>query len=260
MDASWIVRLEGIYFSYGRQWVLEDINLEINRGDFIAIFGPNGGGKTTLLKIILGLLRPHKGRVRYNFKRGPSSAIGYLPQHIIRNSIPMKVIDVVLSGLISPSTWGFRHSREEIERAEMALEKVDMLRYRDMPLRGLSGGEMQRVFMARALVSGPELLVLDEPTSNIDPGGRFCFYDFLSTLGEDITVLMVSHDLSLSVTRVNRIACVNRQLIVSSSGEFTREMLALIYGVHQNHSCPVSPYYRDGRVPFARGIGGDKLS
>ncbi len=255
MERDWIVKVKGVYFSYGGEWVLEDINLDIYRGDFVAVFGPNGGGKTTLLKIILGLLSPHRGEVSYNFRR--NSSIGYLPQHLPRRSVPLKVIDLVLSGLVSPKKWGFWYKKEEIKKAETALERVDMLKYRDISLKELSGGQMQRVFMARALVSDPELLVLDEPTSNIDPGGRFCFYDFLSTLGPDITVLMVSHDLSLSVTRVNRIACVNKRLIVSSSGEFTKEMLGLIYGIHQNHSCPVSPYYRDGKIPLARQMGGD---
>ncbi len=255
MDSDWIVRVKGVYFSYGGDWILEDINLEIIRGDFWAIFGPNGGGKTTLLKIILGLLSPQRGEILYNFKS--SFSIGYLPQNFPRRAIPMKVIDLVLSGLISPHKWGFWHKKDEIKKAEAVLDRVDMLKYRDMPLREISGGQMQRVFMARALISDPELLVLDEPTSNIDPGGRFCFYDFLSTLGKDITVVMVSHDLSLSVTRVNKIACVNKRLVISSSGAFTKEMLGLIYGIHQNHSCPVSPYYRDGRIPFSRQMKGD---
>ncbi len=124
-----------------------------------------------------------------------------------------------------------------------------MLEYKDCSIKELSGGQLQRVYLARALISEPELLILDEPTSNIDPQARFCFYDFLGKLGSDITLVMVSHDLSLSVTKINKIACVNKRLIVSPVVGFNKEMLSLIFGEHLNHSCPVTPYYMDGELP-----------
>jgi len=243
-----IVELEGVYYSYGGKWVLEDINLKIGRGDFLAIFGPNGGGKTTLLKIILGLLKPQKGKVRYNF-RGMGKPIGYLPQITYKGTFPIKVIDLVLMGLVTPKKWGFWKKKDEVKKAEDALEKVNMLKYKNWPIKELSGGQLQRVFLARALVSNPELLILDEPTSNIDPQAKFCFYEFLGQLNSNITLVMVSHDLSLSVAKINKIACVNKRLIVSDSIEFSQEMLGLIYGVHSNHSCPVTPYYQEGEFP-----------
>ncbi len=254
MENDNIVELRGIYFSYNRDWVLEDINLSIERGDFLAIFGPNGGGKTTLLKIILGLLRPQKGRILYNFKK-KGRPIGYLPQIHGKGHFPIKVIDLVLMGLVSPKKWGFWNKKNEIKKAEEVLDRVDMLPYKDYSINDLSGGQLQRVFLARALVSDPELLVLDEPTSNIDPQAKFCFYEFLGELNSDITLVMVSHDLSLSVARINKIACVNKKLILSNSIEFNQEMLGLIYGVHLNHTCPVTPYYQEGEVPVIGGIG-----
>ncbi len=249
MNKKNIVELEGVYYSYNGSWVLEDVNLEIEHGDFLAIFGPNGGGKTTLLKIIMGILRPKKGKVSYNFKKGKRS-IGYLPQSHLKGNFPMKVIDLVLMGLVGPDKWGFWHSKKDINRAEKALDMVDMLRYRDFSINRLSGGELQRVYLARALISEPELLILDEPTSNIDPQARFCFYDFLGKLDSKLTLVMVSHDLSLSVAKINKIACVNKRLVVSDSMGFNKDMLSLIYGEHLNHTCPVTPYYERGKFPL----------
>ncbi|GAB6887340.1 metal ABC transporter ATP-binding protein [Desulfothermus okinawensis JCM 13304] len=245
---DYIVKLEEVFFTYGGNFVLEDVNLSIEHGDFLAIFGPNGGGKTTLLKLILGLIKPTKGTISYNFKK-KGRPIGYLPQTHYRGDFPIKVIDLVLMGLVTSKKWGFWFSKKQRSKAEKTLELVDMLEYKDCSIKELSGGQLQRVYLARALISEPELLILDEPTSNIDPQARFCFYDFLGKLGSDITLVMVSHDLSLSVTKINKIACVNKRLIVSPVVGFNKEMLSLIFGEHLNHSCPVTPYYMDGELP-----------
>ncbi len=246
MAGEKIIELKDVFFSYGKEWVLENINLCINKGDCIAVFGPNGGGKTTLLKILLGLLKPQKGKVIYHKK----CEIGYLPQ-IQRNiHFPIKVIELVLMGLANSKKIGFLNKRKDIEKAEQALKRVDMEKFKDATIHELSGGQLQRVYLARALVSDPEVLVLDEPTSNIDVQARFCFYEFLEKLGNDMTLIMVSHDLSLSVTRINKIACVNKRLIISDTLNFNRDMLRLIYGEHLDHNCPVTPYFEVGKVPF----------
>lgn len=253
MHREKIIELKNVFFSYGKEWVLEDINISINKGDCIAVFGPNGGGKTTLLKILLGLLKPQKGEVVY-YKR---CGVGYLPQIQRRVHFPIKVIELVLMGLTHPKKIGFSFKNQEVERAKQALRMVDMERFKDANIHELSGGQLQRVYLARALVSEPEILVLDEPTSNIDVQAKFCFYEFLERLSGDITFVMVSHDLSLSVTKINKIACVNKRLIVSDSLTFSKEMLKLIYGEHISHRCPITPYYEIGKVPFInkeRGI------
>jgi len=248
MDKNVIVELKNVYYTYGGDWALENINLSIHHGDFLAIFGPNGGGKTTLLKLILGLLKPNKGKILYNFKK-KGRPIGYLPQTQFKEDFPIKVIDLVLMGLITKKSWGFWFSKREKQKAEEVLDIVDMLKYKNYPIKDLSGGQLQRVYLARALVSDPELLILDEPTSNIDPKAKFCLYDFLEKLNSDITLVMVSHDLSLSVTKINKIACVNKRLILSPVVGFNQEMLSLIIGEHLNHSCPVAPYYIEGELP-----------
>jgi zinc transport system ATP-binding protein len=249
---SAILEVRNVTFSYERKPVLEDIHLTVNHGDFLAILGPNGGGKTTLLKIILGLLKPDKGAVRVWGRRGGQreQIIGYLPQRSSsRVDFPLTALDAVLMGLVASRRRGFFFERKERLRAREALDQVEMGNHEHTPLHQLSGGQRQRVFIARALVSDPELLILDEPTSNIDAQGKFCFYDFLGRLSHSITIIIVSHDVSLSIARLNRIACVNRWLLANSKPEITKEMLELLYGTHDSHTCPMTQYFQAGSLP-----------
>ncbi len=247
-----LIELRDVTFYYGKRIVLEDINFIINEGDFWAVIGPNGGGKTTLLKIILGILKPNKGSVIKQVRGHDGCFIGYLPQVNYNNQFPLTVLDAVLMGIISSKHKGFKFSKTEIERAEETLELVQMADFSNRPFKDLSGGQQQRVLIARALISKPKVLLLDEPTSNIDPQSKFCFYDFLSELNSKITIIMVSHDLSLTLAKVTNIACVNRWMI-TSKGEFTKEMYELLYGIHTSHSCPLNQHiYQDSEDIFFR--------
>ncbi len=243
-----IIQLQGVNFFYGNNPVLEGVDLEVSRGEFIAVLGPNGGGKTTLIKLILGLLYPNSGKVSI-FGREPKRVvhrIGYLPQHIeIKEDIPVTVLEIVLMGLVRSGKFGWFYSNKDRELAFNALEKVEMKKYSNCNITSLSGGQKQRVYIARALVSNPDLLVLDEPTSNIDPQGKFCFYEFLTSLSNSETILVVSHDLSITSAGIDSLGCLNKKLLYNPEPKLTQEMFELLYGVHR-HTCPIT---RHGPYP-----------
>ncbi len=242
------VTIRDLNFSYdGVRPILTNVHLTLAKGSFTAIVGPNGSGKTTLLRLILGLLTPDTGIVEVFGKRAGHGTlpIGYVPQYTVsRPDFPITVMEVVLMGL-RPGLRGFVYTKKERDRAAAALHKAgieEALFTRRMDR--LSGGQRQRVLIARALVGNPDLLVFDEPTSNIDPEGRFCFFELMDTLKKSLTIIVVSHDLSIVASRVTDIACVNRRLIHSNKGIFTKEMLSLLYGAHE-HTCPMADYIHD---------------
>ncbi len=236
MKKKAVIEIQDLWFSYNGHLVLKEVDLCVNEGDFIALIGPNGGGKTTLLKLMLGLLRPIRGTVRVlgQSPKYVSSNIGYVPQDIhINLDFPISVQDVVLMGLIK-GRGGWRHySREDREKAREALEKVDIWPFHRRRIRELSGGQRQRVFLARALVSEPKILFLDEPTSNIDTQGQSAFYDLLKELNNYTTILIVSHDLMVLSSYVRSVACISRQLIFHEAPEITKDMIEMAY------HCPV---------------------
>jgi zinc transport system ATP-binding protein len=242
------VAIRDLNFSYdGARPILNNIHLTLAQGSFTAIVGPNGSGKTTLIRLILGLLTPDTGIVEVFGERAGhgSHPIGYVPQYTAsRPDFPVTVMEVVLMGL-RPGLHGFIYSQKERDLAAAALHKAgieESLFTRRMDR--LSGGQRQRVIIARALVGNPDLLVFDEPTSNIDPEGRFCFFELMDRLKSSLTIIVVSHDLSIVASRVTDIACVNKRLIHSTQGVFTREMLSLLYGAHE-HTCPMADYLQD---------------
>lgn len=247
-----VIELENVSFAYGEHRVLEDVDLRIDAGEFVAILGPNGGGKTTLLKIILGLLKPDGGRVLV-FGQEPRKSytrIGYVPQHeLVSPFFPITVLGVVLMGL--GYKHGFFYGRKEKNQAYAALEKVGMHKLAQRRISSLSGGQKQRVLVARALVSEPELLIFDEPTASIDPQGKVCIYELLADLGEGITVLVVSHDLIVASSRISKIAVVNRKIIISPDKNLHKEMLDLLYGIH-DHPCPMGNFI-DGVSSLLKG-------
>ncbi len=246
-----VIELQGVSFAYDEREVLSDVDLKIASGDFMAVIGPNGGGKTTLVKLILGLLAPRTGTVRV-LGSDPVSmrpAVGYVPQHaLVQPSFPVTVHEVVLlglrreGGLLSPRRWPGYRGRDK-KKAMEALRMVDMAELSSRRFDALSGGQKQRVLVARALVSDPALLIFDEPTSNIDPQGKLCLFDLLSNLSASITIVMVSHDLISASTRISSVAVVNRKLIQSTGRELTPSMLELIYGAH-DASCPLDEYIK----------------
>ena len=237
-----IVEIKEVWFAYNGQTVLEDVSLNIQPGDFIAMIGPNGGGKTTLLKLMLGLLKPGKGSIRIlgDSTEKASHHIGYVSQdvHINRN-FPITSIDVVLMGNLKPNRrWG-RSSAQDRREALDALERMEIKEFAESKIGELSGGQRQRVFIARALVTKPKVLLLDEPTASIDAKGQAEFYRLLKELNQDITILVVSHDLVAISTYVKSVACVNKRLHYHHHAEITGEMLEEMYPCTDEDVCPV---------------------
>ncbi len=237
-----IIEIKSLDFAYNGEVVLEDVNLSVRQKDFVAIIGPNGGGKTTLLKLILGLLTPAKGTVRVDGKspQEASPCIGYVPQDVHMNrSFPITATDVVLMGKLDPKKRLSRRSAVNRREAMAALERMEMAAHADRKIGMLSGGQRQRVFIARALITKPKLLILDEPTASIDTKGQADFYRLLRELNQDITILVVSHDL-LAISRyVKSVACVNKKLHFHDQTEITGDMLEIMYPCTVDEVCPV---------------------
>jgi zinc transport system ATP-binding protein len=228
------VEIDSLWVYYNNTPVLEDISVSINLHEFVSVIGPNGGGKTTLLRVILGLIRPQKGEVTVlgTAPRPGSGSIGYLPQYIsFDTSFPISIFDVVKMGRYTHPLA--RYTEQDTEKVKQSLERVGMLDFMHRQIGTLSGGELQRVFLARALVRAPQLLLLDEPTANIDPEMRTSFYDLLHELKEDMTIIMVTHDVSIASSYVDSIACLNKRLFYHGSTEGALGKLEDVYG------CPV---------------------
>ena len=228
------VEIEDVSVKFNKHPVLQDINLSIGINDFLAIIGPNGGGKSTLLKIILGLIKVDQGRVNVfgEHPGHPSNPIGYLPQHVSFDpDFPINVFETVLSGRYH----GFfkNYSDEDREKASKALDEVGMFKLKDRQMSQLSGGQMQRVFIARAIVREPKLLLLDEPMASIDPEMQNSFYNLLSKLRERMAIVLVSHDVGAVSAHVENIACLNKKLYYHGAVENAAEPLEKMY------KCPI---------------------
>lgn len=218
--------------------VLEAINLDLVEKDFLGLIGPNGGGKSTLLKVILGLIKSDRGEVRI-LGLSPQEArgnVGYMPQKTLFDpSFPVKAFDVVLMGRYSRAGLLKRYSQADRAAALQALEAVGMAGFCEREIGSLSGGEQQRVFIARSLVSEPKLLLLDEPTAGVDATQEKEFYDLLCRLNRKrgIAIVLVSHDITAISKYVNKIACLNQRLYYHGSKELTNEDIEKAYG------CPI---------------------
>lgn len=247
-----VVDITDLWFSYKGQQVLQDIQLTVKKGDFVTIIGPNGGGKTTLVKLILGLLKPSKGTVRVNgVEPGENGAvIGYVPQYIKHSfNFPASVMDVVLMGRYNPKKRLFFHNKKEDKQVALeTLEKLGMKGLAGRKISDLSGGQRQRVLIARALVTEPELLVLDEPTASLDTKGQTDFFDLLKTLNEELTIIVVSHDLLVVSAYAKSIACVNKRLHYHSSVGSTGELMDAFYSCSVEEVCPVDHVMRGARL------------
>ncbi|MFO7754326.1 MAG: ABC transporter ATP-binding protein [Desulfobacteraceae bacterium] len=237
-----VVKMENVCFSYNGNPVLEDVNLVIGKGDLLAVIGPNGGGKTTLLKLIMGFLKPDSGRISV-MGRQPSrvaAQIGYVPQNVhINNSFPITVMDVVLMGRLGIDGKLRRFSGKSRKKAYQALEQMDIAGYAESKIGHLSAGQRQRVLIARALVTEPALMLLDEPTASIDTGGQVEFYKLLNRMDRDMTVVVVSHDLLVISNYVQSVACVNRTLHYHDDSVVTGNMLDTMYSCSADGICPV---------------------
>ena len=231
-----IVSIHNLWAGYDNESVLEDINLVIKENDFIGLIGPNGGGKTTLVKVILGLLQPSRGEILIMGKSVVEGRkrIGYVPQVVeYDRQFPISVWDVVRMGRLGRGCLFRRYSSEDDDMAASVLQQVDMLQYKNRSIGDLSGGQRQRVYFARALVSEPALLLLDEPTSSVDPQVSESIFDLLDRLNETVTILIISHDMSAISSYVKTVGCLNRRLFYHGEMELTQEMLAAAY------HCPV---------------------
>lgn len=221
-----------VSFSYGVAPVLQDVSFAIRKGDTTCIVGPNGGGKTTILKLALGLIRPQQGEIFLLGSSPPVNAtrVGYAPQYIHYDPrFPMTVIDIVLTGRLGKELR-IRYSRTDKEMAEYALEQVGLLEKKSVPFGSLSGGQRQRVLLARALASEPELLLLDEPTSNVDVASEIQFQDVLERIKKHTTLVLVTHDLAFVSGLTTSVLCVNRRVLSHSTGELSEEVLREMYG------------------------------
>lgn len=206
-----ILELKNISFQYEKQNVLENINLDILNNDFLAIIGPNGGGKSTLLKLILGLLKTKDGKIVKHLK---NDSIGYVPQNTNLNiDFPITALEVVLMGHIGNKKRLFGYSKEDISCAMSSLEKVSMQNHANSKIGDLSGGQRQRVFIARALCSNPKAMLLDEPTASIDVKGQKDIYELLRELNKSIAIVVVSHDISVLLNYAKNVAHVNKNMV-----------------------------------------------
>lgn len=225
-----LIEIKDVFAAYQKQIVLRDVSLSIYDRDFIGIIGPNGGGKTTLLKVILGILKPLKGSVEYTLDR---SEIGYLPQgNQVDEKFPITVREVIASGLEHGLKLGRRIGNSEKNRLENVLETVGLKAIQSKPIGELSGGEMQRTMLGRAIISSPRLLVLDEPDTHVDNRFEMELYQLLKELNDHMTILLVSHDVGTITPYIKTIACVNGDLHYHTSNEISEEQLKV-------YNCPI---------------------
>lgn len=227
------IEVENLSFAYDGSPVLRNVSLHIADRDFACIVGPNGGGKTTLLKLLLGLLQPQRGRVRV-LGVSPERArtrVGYMPQHAqLDPQFPVTVSEVVLMGRLGLTRWIGPFRRRDREAADAALKQVDLHDLRSRAFSQLSGGQRQRALIARAIVCEPRLLLLDEPTANLDPGVEDELQDLLRELNRRMTVVIVSHDVGFVSKNVNTVVCVNRDVKVHCADRLTGDVFRELYG------------------------------
>lgn len=244
MNTNPVAVLKDVFFAYDKEPVLENVNLVIKESEFASIVGPNGGGKSTLLKLLLGILHPDSGELKV-FGKAPEKTrhrIGYMPQHVqFDMQFPVTVMEVVLMGRLGRSRWG-RYSKTDREIAHTSLEEVNMANMAKRPFSDLSGGQRQRVLIARALSCEPDLLLLDEPTANIDPGVEEALFEILKTLNKRMAILFATHDIGFVSQTVKSVICVNRCVVVHPTSELTGDIIKDIYGgeicmIRHDHRC-----------------------
>ncbi len=231
------VQINNLWVQLEDTLVLEDISLKVEDGEFFGIIGPNGGGKTTLLKTILGLITPVKGTIKL-FGQLPGKArdlVGYVPQYTrYDKDFPINVWDVVLMGRLAKGRYRPWYTKVDKEAARSALNKVDMYDFKNRHIDKLSGGQKQRIFIARALASEPKILLLDEPTASVDKPIQKGIYDLLKKLNKHMTIIIVTHDIGVISSYVDKVVCLNRRMFTHDDDrELSKETLEAAY------QCPV---------------------
>ena len=230
-----IISLSKINFSYSGPQALSDVSLDVAEGEFIGIVGPNAGGKTTLLKIILGLLTPDSGQVLISGHHPKKSRtdVGYVPQYPrFSRDFPITVEEVVLSGRLGKSSMFGGYSRQDRDVASSMMAETEIGHLADRMLSTLSGGQLQRVLVARALTCEPRILILDEPTANIDMRVESDIFDLLRILNQRMTILVVSHDVAFISQYVHRVACLNRTLVCHNTTAIDGKVISELYQDH----------------------------
>jgi zinc transport system ATP-binding protein len=238
-----LVKLEDISFGYESEKVVEGVNLEICRGDFLGMIGPNGGGKSTILKLIMRLIKPWTGRITYGKNdSGKEINIGYLPQYVnFDQKYPISIKEVILSGLMKRGSLSTRFKSHDRKKAEEILSQVGLEKIGNKSIGELSGGQMQRAFLGRAIISNPDLLILDEPATYVDNKFEAELYEFLEELNKTSAILLVSHDVGNITSNVKTIACVNHDLHYHPTNKINENILA-------TYNCPVE-LITHGKVP-----------
>ena len=234
---NYAVELKNVSVKYGDLDALKNINLKVSEGSFLGIIGPNGGGKTTLLKVVLGLIEPFEGEVKIFGCPLEQSVdkIGYVPQ--ISNfdrSFPISVLDVVLMARLGGKVRFFhQYKKEDIQKAEAVLEQMNLLQLRDRQIGKLSGGQLQRVLIARGLAVEPEILLLDEPTANVDASSTSQIYEILKKLNKEKTIIVVTHDMAAVSSYFDSLACLNEKLYHHGDKHLDQDTTKQVFG------CPV---------------------
>lgn len=238
-----VIEIDNVSFNYGAVPVLEDISLKIYEDEFIGIIGPNAGGKSTLLKLILGLLQPGKGSIKKFNHDGKDlrNQIGYVPQHIsFSRDFPVTVTEVVMMGHVTATSKLFRFNKNEISVAKHTMQALEIEDLDKRQVGALSGGQLQRVLIARALVCQPEILILDEPTSNVDMRVEEDIFALLKNYSEHMTIIVVSHDIAFISGYVDRVACLNRTLVCHNTESISGKIIEELYDapvkmIHHHH-------------------------
>lgn len=230
MTVENVVDIRDVDFSYGNIHVLEDINLQIGAEEFFGIIGPNAAGKTSLLRLMLGLVKPNRGSIRVlgDLPEKARERIGYVPQHpTFRRDFPITVFDVVKTGQLGcpPANGAVLPSRLD---AAMAVVELGDIAGRQIAT--LSGGQLQRVLIARALACGPEILILDEPTANIDLRAEEDIFAMLKQYNDHMTIIVVSHDIGFISGYVHRVGCLNRTMVCHPTGDISGKTIEDLYG------------------------------
>lgn len=228
-----LINIKNLNFSYEKTTVLKNVSFSVYKGEFFGIIGPNGGGKTTLIKLILNLLPHKKGQIKI-FSQDPKNVlanrIGYVPQEKNYNKgFPISVLDVVLMGRLSKKKLISRYNKRDRELAHNALCSVGVEKLYKKQMQNLSGGQKQRVAIARALVSEPDMLILDEPSTGIDPKSHHQLYELLDELNQKMTVIMISHDLGCMMKRADSVAYVNKSVVVKRGKELENKNIYEFY-------------------------------
>lgn len=240
---SAVIEFRDVSFSFTGPPVLESVDLSVQEGEFLGVVGPNGSGKTTLLRLVLGLLEPDEGRIQV-LGGTPAEArhrVGYVPQFArFRHDFPLSVEQMVLMGRLGPGIGLGGWRRQDREAARRAMAELEIGELARRPIATLSGGQLQRALIARALTGDPEILLLDEPTANVDFRLEARVFDQLKALTEHCTVLVVSHDVGFISRFVSRVACVNRYVETHTPAEMTGDTIESLYGapvqmVHRAH-------------------------